>query len=159
MAVSNRLRYEVFSRDRFTCRYCGAYAPYAVLEVDHIEAKSRGGKDVLENLVTACRTCNSGKSDAVPPSWLPAAIEQETRRWLDQPQEADEEDLAEMERYQEALYVLTALSAGEALHWVARAYIAAMPYRPTHSELIIAAGGMARRAADKRHEPYTPGRF
>ena len=41
------------------------------------------------------------------------------------------------------------LTAGEALRWIARAYIAAMPYRPTHSELIRCAGMLAREAAAK----------
>ncbi|MPZ49858.1 MAG: hypothetical protein GEU75_11305 [Dehalococcoidia bacterium] len=55
------LRFEVFKRDAFTCQYCGATAPDVLLEVDHIKSKAQGGDDTVINLITACRTCNSGK--------------------------------------------------------------------------------------------------
>lgn len=64
MAVSKKLRFEVFRRDNFACRYCGATAKDgAFLEPDHVVPRARGGKDVATNLVTACDSCNSGKSD------------------------------------------------------------------------------------------------
>lgn len=65
MAVSKKLRFEVFRRDNFACRYCGRSAQdeRIVLEPDHVVPRSRGGKDVAANLVTACEDCNSGKSD------------------------------------------------------------------------------------------------
>lgn len=55
------LRFAVLTRDNYTCRYCGAKAPEVPLHVDHVLPKSRGGKDVMENLVTSCRPCNLGK--------------------------------------------------------------------------------------------------
>lgn len=55
------LRFEVFKRDNFTCRYCGKKSPEAILEVDHIHPESKGGLTELENLVTACFECNRGK--------------------------------------------------------------------------------------------------
>lgn len=58
----NSLRFKVFSRDRFTCVYCGRSAPHVILECDHKEPKSKGGPDTLENLVTSCKDCNRGKS-------------------------------------------------------------------------------------------------
>jgi hypothetical protein len=63
MAVSKKLRFEVFKRDRFTCQYCGNRPPQVVLELDHVIPSSRGGNDEEENLVTSCHDCNSGKSD------------------------------------------------------------------------------------------------
>ena len=64
MAVGKRLRFQIFRRDNFACRYCGlTAADGAVLEVDHINPRAEGGKDVPANLVTACEGCNSGKSD------------------------------------------------------------------------------------------------
>lgn len=64
MAVSKRLRWAIIRRDNFQCRYCGATGKAgAVLEVDHVIPRSRGGRDVPQNLVTACESCNSGKSD------------------------------------------------------------------------------------------------
>lgn len=62
-AISKRLRFEVFKRDSFTCQYCGSKAPDVILNVDHIIAIKNGGKNDLLNLVTACFSCNSGKSD------------------------------------------------------------------------------------------------
>lgn len=64
MAVSKKLRFEVFRRDNWQCRYCGRAAKDGiVLEPDHVVPRARGGKDVATNLVTACEDCNSGKSD------------------------------------------------------------------------------------------------
>jgi 5-methylcytosine-specific restriction endonuclease McrA len=58
------LRFTVFQRDGFRCRYCGRTpADGALLEADHVLPRSKGGPDTLENLVTACWECNSGKSD------------------------------------------------------------------------------------------------
>lgn len=59
--LSKKLRFEVFKRDSFTCQYCGKKAPDVVLEVDHIKPVSKGGKNELLNLVTACFECNRGK--------------------------------------------------------------------------------------------------
>lgn len=64
MAIGKRLRFQIFRRDNFACRYCGTAAKDgAVLEVDHVHPRSDGGKDVPTNLITACEGCNSGKSD------------------------------------------------------------------------------------------------
>lgn len=61
MALSKKLRFEVFKRDGFQCAYCGKTPPEVTLEVDHIEPKSKDGKDNIENLITACFDCNRGK--------------------------------------------------------------------------------------------------
>ena len=61
--MSPRLRFDVFQRDNFTCQYCGRKAPDVVLHVDHIVPVANGGTDTIENLTTACRDCNLGKSD------------------------------------------------------------------------------------------------
>lgn len=63
MAITKKLRFEVFKRDSFTCQYCGAKAPDVVLQVDHIEPASKGGADTILNLITSCTACNAGKSD------------------------------------------------------------------------------------------------
>lgn len=62
-----KLRFEVFKRDNFTCRYCGRNpSDHGVsLHCDHIYPKAKGGAWVLENLVTACMECNLGKSDTL----------------------------------------------------------------------------------------------
>jgi len=61
--IGKRTRFEVFKRDAFTCQYCGGKSPHVVLEVDHITPVSAGGDNDILNLVTACKACNSGKSD------------------------------------------------------------------------------------------------
>src|SRR5205814_1100255 len=66
--IKRATRFRIFSRDRFTCRYCGRRAPDVVLEIDHIVPKSRGGRDRLANLVTACFDCNRGKRASLLPA-------------------------------------------------------------------------------------------
>lgn len=61
--LGKRLRFEIMKRDGFACRYCGANAVGTVLEVDHVLAVANGGTDEPSNLITACRSCNAGKSD------------------------------------------------------------------------------------------------
>jgi hypothetical protein len=51
----------LFERDRYLCAYCARTYPRTELTRDHVLPKSRGGRDVWENVVTACRTCNSFK--------------------------------------------------------------------------------------------------
>jgi 5-methylcytosine-specific restriction endonuclease McrA len=52
----------VFMRDDHTCQYCGAPAE----NVDHVIPRARGGQHVWENVVAACRRCNSRKEDRLP---------------------------------------------------------------------------------------------
>lgn len=64
--VNLRLRFKVFQRDNFRCRFCGA-SPATdssiQLHVDHIIPWSKGGETVIENLQTLCSNCNLGKSN------------------------------------------------------------------------------------------------
>jgi 5-methylcytosine-specific restriction endonuclease McrA len=58
-------RFKLFHRDNFRCTYCGASPvkdPDVILEVDHVIPWSRGGTTTLDNLRTACKDCNRGKS-------------------------------------------------------------------------------------------------
>lgn len=52
-------RRAVFARDDWRCQYCGAPAE----NVDHVIPRSRGGQHVWENVVAACRRCNSRKEN------------------------------------------------------------------------------------------------
>lgn len=79
MAINKAKRFEVFHRDRFTCRYCGRRPPDVVLEVDHVVAVANGGGDEPENLVTACFDCNRGKS-ATPLTDPPVSVEEQVAR-------------------------------------------------------------------------------
>lgn len=59
--LSKKKRFEIFKRDGFTCQYCGAHPPAAVLVLDHIVPFASGGPCDDDNLVTSCETCNQGK--------------------------------------------------------------------------------------------------
>lgn len=59
--IGNKLRFEVFKRDCFTCQYCGKKAPEIILRVDHINPVKNGGDSNILNLITSCFECNSGK--------------------------------------------------------------------------------------------------
>ncbi|MDY0911584.1 MULTISPECIES: HNH endonuclease [Rathayibacter] len=52
----------VLRRDNHRCGYCGQHAN----TIDHIQPKSRGGRDSWENLVACCHRCNNVKSDRTP---------------------------------------------------------------------------------------------
>ncbi len=56
-------RFNVFLRDSFTCQYCGDPFPTHDLTFDHLVPRSRGGRTVWENVVTACSPCNLTKGD------------------------------------------------------------------------------------------------
>ena len=98
-SISKRLRFEIFSRDSFTCRYCGRQSDVVSLVVDHIEPVCQGGTNDPENLITACCDCNGGKSGKT--------IEQHA------PTEADRLRLAQERNEQFAAYE-TAKQAAEA---------------------------------------------
>lgn len=59
-------RFNVFLRDRFTCQYCGEKYVANDLTFDHIVPRSRGGRTMWTNVVTACGTCNLAKGSRLP---------------------------------------------------------------------------------------------
>ena len=61
-ARSSLSRRAVFVRDNFECQYCGRPAE----NVDHIVPRSRGGGHTWDNVVAACRPCNSRKENRSP---------------------------------------------------------------------------------------------
>lgn len=83
MAVSKRLRFEVFRRDNHTCRYCGATPPDVKLTIDHVTPTALGGTDTADNLVTACAPCNNGKTSSSPDAHHVAQVSDDALRWAD----------------------------------------------------------------------------
>ena len=55
-------RRAVFARDDNRCQYCGAQAE----NLDHVIPRSKGGPHTWENVVAACRRCNTRKEDRLP---------------------------------------------------------------------------------------------
>lgn len=56
--IPHNLRWQVWERDGFSCHYCGERR---FLTIDHVVPESEGGTLELDNLVTACSTCNREK--------------------------------------------------------------------------------------------------
>ena len=52
-------RRAVFARDGHRCQYCGNAAE----NIDHVIPRSRGGTHTWDNVVAACRPCNTKKED------------------------------------------------------------------------------------------------
>ena len=55
-------RRAVFARDGGECQYCGSPAE----NLDHVVPRSKGGEHSWENVVAACRRCNSRKENRLP---------------------------------------------------------------------------------------------
>jgi hypothetical protein len=61
-AIPERVRHEVWRRDRGTCVECGARGR---LEFDHIIPVSRGGANTVRNIELRCEPCNRRKGARV----------------------------------------------------------------------------------------------
>ena len=73
--VPRRFRRQVtntflFARDHYTCQYCARSSaqlrPRESLTRDHVVPLSRGGLNSWTNVVTACSSCNTRKSNHLP---------------------------------------------------------------------------------------------
>ena len=67
--VPKGLRKETLENDGYECVVCGARDR---LEADHIIPVARGGSDVISNMQTLCKTCNSSKGSKTMNEWLHA---------------------------------------------------------------------------------------
>lgn len=95
MAISKKTRFAIFQRDAFTCQYCGGKPPKAMLELEHITPKSKGGTDDEINLVTSCFDCNRGKGAKVL-SVLPTSLDiEELKEYVPNPAVIGYEDYVE----------------------------------------------------------------
>ena len=56
----------LFARDSYLCLYCGSHFSRGHLTRDHVVPISRGGRDVWENVVSACLHCNVRKGSRTP---------------------------------------------------------------------------------------------
>ena len=59
-------RVNVFTRDKFTCQYCGIRPHRSELNLDHVVARSLGGRTTWENVVCSCVDCNRRKGGRTP---------------------------------------------------------------------------------------------
>ena len=81
-------RFNVFLRDSFSCQYCFSRHTTPDLTFDHVIPRSRGGFTNWENVVTACRECNTHKGSHLlrecgmnlhRPPWRPTTFELQER--------------------------------------------------------------------------------
>lgn len=71
--IDQRMQWACFARDDYTCRYCGRINTFAnplPLTVDHIILWEKQGVTILENLLTACRACNSDRGNMEYDVWI-----------------------------------------------------------------------------------------
>lgn len=62
-----KLKRAALERDGGCCFYCGS--DEGLLEGDHYVPLSKGGGWELDNIVTACRSCNQRKGSLMPEEW------------------------------------------------------------------------------------------
>lgn len=86
-------RVNIYSRDKFSCQYCGKKGKMNNFTFDHVLPRAQGGKTTWENIVTCCPECNCKKDNRTPqqakmkllsipvqPQWLPAVTIRLSRR-------------------------------------------------------------------------------
>ena len=56
----------LFARDSYLCLYCGEHFPRSHLTRDHVLPLSKGGRDIWQNVVSACLHCNVRKGSRTP---------------------------------------------------------------------------------------------
>ena len=61
--ITDAVRRVVYTRDGWTCRYCGRTCDRSTRTLDHVIPRSRRGPSTPDNLVVACRKCNGDKGD------------------------------------------------------------------------------------------------
>ncbi len=59
-------RLRILVRDGFRCQYCGRKMAAQELTLDHITPRSKQGRSTPENLVAACKRCNTRKGCRTP---------------------------------------------------------------------------------------------
>jgi len=55
-------RTKVYERDAYACQYCQKQLTRFTATLDHVTPVSAGGGNEFDNLITACRECNSRKT-------------------------------------------------------------------------------------------------
>lgn len=56
--ISKEERQEVYRKCHGHCAYCGTEIEYKDMQVDHVKPLRIGGKDSIDNILPACRSCN-----------------------------------------------------------------------------------------------------
>lgn len=59
--LTKKERQIVYDKCKGHCAYCGCEMEYRDMQVDHVIPLRRGGEDVIDNMLPACRSCNHYK--------------------------------------------------------------------------------------------------
>ena len=60
--MKKEIRQQVLDKCGGRCAYCGNEITLKAMQVDHVQAKRRDGKDDIDNFLPACRSCNATKA-------------------------------------------------------------------------------------------------
>ena len=81
MPFPEKLKREVWNRQRGLCNYCGCGLTFnGGREMDHAVPKSWGGKDISDNAQLLCGTSVTGSSPGAGSPWRAAAVRCRRRR-------------------------------------------------------------------------------
>lgn len=67
-------KYRLLVRDDWKCQYCQTELSMTSATYDHVLPRSKGGKTNWENIVAACRPCNSKKGHDPKNKWAPITV-------------------------------------------------------------------------------------
>ena len=62
-SVPPQVRLDVYLKAGKKCYYCGETIKWEDFTIDHVQAKSAGGKNRKSNYVCCCRDCNNAKGN------------------------------------------------------------------------------------------------
>ena len=66
--IDQKVSWNVFRRDEYTCRYCGR--DDVPLTVDHLVLWEEGGPSIEDNLVSSCKRCNKVRGNTQYSDWI-----------------------------------------------------------------------------------------
>jgi len=66
--IEQKIMWEVYRRDEYTCRYCGVTD--RPLTVDHVVLWEEMGPSIPLNLISSCKKCNSKRGNMQYEDWL-----------------------------------------------------------------------------------------
>lgn len=66
----------------YHCHYCKRPMLYSMATVDHVVAKSNGGKNSSDNYVLACKRCNNMKGSKSAEEWKAFLEEKKKQGYL-----------------------------------------------------------------------------
>lgn len=81
--IADIRRLAIYLRDGLACYWCGAGVEVgAILTLDHLTPRSRGGGHQSDNLITACIGCNAARGNLTVAKWCVVAdkIPREVRK-------------------------------------------------------------------------------